>query len=405
MGAAATTAAAPLERAGKVVVHVPAGEGDTVGWFHQAGVPMVLLDADALAGWSGGRPGDRWVLRRRARVPVEPWPDAETVFADAGEALRAYERARAHLREKLPGAVLRDARAETTLLDPEGAHAETFAQGDAEVAWISVDRITEALLLATTTEMARGVTVDGRRGLCFRPVGEDGSVALSLSGAAGPEALALYALPEPGDDPVEPLFTGRWKPQGDPIPVDFASGVAVVLWAAVPGEGVRHALGDDDPRAALERLLGARHHAVVPTRWDAAAGGPVVMAVRARPGRWEARLYTSGSGAVASRCLALHHVEAPEWVPGVAATAPATLSDRFLQGGDDDPVLLPGERYAKLSEIVSLMRRAKQGPRKEFLESEGLDGAALGDILGRFARALAAHPEHTKAFSRAMRNG
>lgn len=396
---------APPERAGRVVVNVPAAEGDAVGWFHQAGVPLLLLDADALARWTGGRPGDRWVLRRRARVAVEPWPDADAVFDDAGEALRAYERSRAHLRERLPGAVLRDARAETTLLDAERAHAETFAQGDSEVAWISVDRSTEALLLATSTEMAAALSVDGRRAVSFRPVGDDGSLAISPGGASGADAVALYALPEPGDDPVEPLYTGRWRQHGEPLVVDLPSGVGVLLWATVPGEAVRHALGDDDLRASIERVLDGNAFAPLPTRWDAVAGGPVAMAFRARPGRWEAKLYTSGSGAVASRCLALHHVEAGEWVPGTAPTASTKLTDRFMEGGDDDPVLLPGERYARLSEIVSLMRRAKKGPRKEFLEAEGIDGAALGDILGRFARALAAHPEHTRAFSRAMRNG
>lgn len=392
------------ERLGRVMVSVPAGEGDPIGWFHQAGVPLLLVDRDALSGWSGGRPTERWLLRRHSRVAVEPWPKTETVFDRAEVALRAYELTRAHLRDKLPGATVRDSRAETTLLDPLGAHAETFAQSGSDVAWISLDRVTEALLLARATEMATGLSLQGCRAVSFRPVGDDASVALASHTESTATNILLYALPEPGDDPVEPLCTGRWVTETEPLTVDLPSGVALALWAAVSGEALAEALGVGLP-AEIDKALGAAPFVALPTRWNGPAQGPVAMALRVHPGRWQARLYTQGSGAATARCLSLHHVDFPEWVPGQVSSTKTSMQDRFVEGGGDDPVFFPGERYETLSDIVGLMRRVKKGPRKECLESEGLDGESLGELLGRFAKELVKHPEHTKAFSRAMRNG
>lgn len=398
---------------GPIALSSQTPSGDTVAAFHDDGVPLVVVDASVVTWWRGAQVGDLWVLRRQARVDVGPWPETGWIFRGAVEARSAYQRTREHLQRALPGATIRDVRAEDPRLDPEGASAEVFSRDGAEVAWISCDRTTDALTLAQMADPVTAFELGGARSLGLRGGGGRVSVAAVRGGDGQTEGVVLGAFRKAPADVMAALRTGPWAPVtlAAPLSVDAATGTLVLLWGAVAGAGLFDDADRDSVTAKLQRLLGGKGSAEVSTARDLFAGGAVCRALRVVAGTYELTLWAREDGDASGHCAVLTHprVTTP-WRPGpvVAAKAKspyaALLSDED-DGAGDDPEVFPGERYPRFSDYARLMAKLKAGSDQpmDVLADERLEPSALGDVVERWMGYLAKKPELMPRLMRGLR--
>jgi hypothetical protein len=72
------------------------------------------------------------------------------------------------------------------------------------------------------------------------------------------------------------------------------------------------------------------------------------------------------------------------------------------QGGDPDPVVFPGQKLAKLSDYVGLMKGMQTGDMQGALKRYGLDMTSYGQAAAQWGNRLAADPVLNAKFSAMM---
>jgi hypothetical protein len=395
---------------GPVAVSSQTPSGDVVAAFHDDGIPLVVVDASVITWWRGAQVGDLWVLRRQARVEVGAWPETGWIFRSAAEARVAYQYTRDHLRRALPGAAVRDVRAEAPRLDPDGASAEVFLQDGAEVAWISCDRTTDALTLAQMADPLSSFDLGGIRTLGLRGSGGRVHVA-AVRGADGQnDGVVLGTFRKAPADVMGALRGGRWSPVALPAPlaVDATTGTLVLLWGAVAGAGLFDDADRDAVTARLQRLLGAKLAAEVSTARDLFAGAAVCRALRVVAGAYDVTLYAREEDGATAHCAVLTHPRAAAWRPGPTAAAKQPGAFAALLSGEaagDDPEVFPGELYPRFSDYARLMGKLKAGAERplDVLVEERLEPEVLGQVVERWMAHLAKKPELFPVLMRQLR--
>lgn len=382
-------------RVGPLRAGVVTPSHDRVGVRHDQGVPVIALDARMLPRWRGAEPGEPWELRRRAAggLGVEPWPEPESIVRGEEAAREAYQRCRRHLLAAAPELTARDARAtDAALLCPDEAWSEAFARGGEEVAWLSVDRSTEALALARRVTLTAPVALpEGLRGAAWRPGDAALQCAVVTSAMGEPDGVAVVAGMPSGQTFAGEL-AGRWERPTEAVTevVDVASGWLVLAWARASGRCVAEAVaahGEEGWMAAC--LQGARAAVSLPTGLEAQAGGAVAWLLRVRPGTWRVTHHHGTLGDVRLQCLVLAHAASEGWQPAAALHDPAPR-DSAPDGAPRDREVFPGQAVARVSEYVRMVRglRADQAKRKETLAALGLELGDFGAVMQRWSRAM-----------------
>ena len=75
------------------------------------------------------------------------------------------------------------------------------------------------------------------------------------------------------------------------------------------------------------------------------------------------------------------------------------------QGGDADPVVFPGQKLAKLSDYVGLMKAMQTGDMNGALRKYGLDMGSYMQASQAWGIKLAADPMLTQKFGKMMAGG
>jgi hypothetical protein len=386
--------AAPA-RVGPLRAGVVTPSHDRVGVRHDQGVPVIALDARMLPRWRGAEPGEPWELRHRAvgDLGVEPWPEPESIVRGEEAAREAYQRCRRHLLAAAPELTARDARAtDAALLSPDEAWSEAFARGGEEVAWLSVDRSTEALSLARRVTLTAGVALpEGLRGAAWRPGDAALQCAVVTSAMGEPDGVAVVAGMPSGQTFAGEL-AGRWERPTATVTevVDVASGWLVLAWARASGRCVAEAVGAHGEEGWMAACLqGARAAVALPTGLEAQAGGAVAWLLRVRPGTWRVTHHHGTLGDVRLQCLVLAHAASEGWQPAATLHDPAPR-DSAPDGALRDREVFPGQPVARVSEYVRMVRglRADQAKRKETLAALGIELGDFGAVMQRWSRAM-----------------
>jgi hypothetical protein len=71
-------------------------------------------------------------------------------------------------------------------------------------------------------------------------------------------------------------------------------------------------------------------------------------------------------------------------------------------GGDPDPVVFPGQRVARLSDYVGIMKGMQTGNMMGALSQYGLDMMSYGSVATAWGAKMAADPTLTEKFNRMM---
>ncbi len=382
-------------RVGSLRAGVVTPSADRVGIRHDQGIPVIAMDARAFPRWRGSEPGDTWVLRRQAiaDLGVEPWPVPATTMTGEDAAKDAYDRCRRHLLSAVRGLTAKDTR-ETNegLMVPDAAWSECFLRGEQEVAWLSVDRATEALGLASRVGVTAEMPLtDGLRGVAWRPADEALQCAIVTSTMGEPDGVAVVAGLPSGQTFVGEL-PGRWEHRTASVGgiLDVASGWLVLSWARVSGRCVGDLVAAHGDEAWMAACVEDERAAVsLSTGLEAQAGGPVTWLVRVRPGTWRVSHHYATVGAERAQCLLLTHSASTGWRPA-AALHDAPPRDSMPDVTPSDREVFPGQAVARVSEYVLMVRglRADRAKRKETLAALGIDLGDFGEVMQRWTRAM-----------------
>jgi len=85
-----------------------------------------------------------------------------------------------------------------------------------------------------------------------------------------------------------------------------------------------------------------------------------------------------------------------------AALAQAQAAAARGPQGDPDPVVFPGQRVAKLSDYVGIMKRMQTGDMMGALGAYGLDMMSWGQVASSWGTKMAADPNLTQKFAAMM---
>lgn len=383
-------------RVGSLRAGVVTPSTDRVGIRHDQGIPVVAMDARAFPRWRGSEPGDTWVLRRQAiaDLGVEPWPVPATTMTGEDAAKDAYDRCRRHLLSAVRGLAAKDTR-ETNegLMVPDAAWSECFLKGEQEVAWLSVDRATEALGLASRVALTAEMPLtDGLRGVAWRPGDEALQCAIVTSTMGEPDGVALVAG-VPSGQTFSGELPGRWEHHTGSVGgiVDVASGWLVVSWARVSGRCVGELVATHGEDAWMAACVEDERAAVsLPTGLESQAGGPVAWLVRVRPGTWRVAHHYGTVGDERAQCLLLTHSASAGWGPSATLHEPPPRDSMPADAGPSDREVFPGQPVARVSEYVRMVRglRADRAKRKETLSSLGIELGDFGEVMQRWTRAM-----------------
>lgn len=382
-------------RVGALRAGVVTPSSDRVGVRHDQGIPVVAMDARAFPRWRGAEPGDTWMLRRQATpdLGVEPWPVSATTLTGEDAAKDAYDRCRRHLLAVARGLAARDTRESNEgLMVPEAAWSECFLRGDQEVAWLSVDRATEALALAARVGLTAEVPlIDGLRGAAWRPGDEALQCAIVTSTMGEPDGVALVAGLPSGQDFAGEL-PGRWEHPTASVSgiLDVASGWLVVAWGRASGRCVGDAVAAHGEEGWMASCVEDERAAVaLPTGLEAQAGGPAAWLLRVRPGTWRVSHHHGAAGDERAQCLVLAHTASTGWQPAATLHDPAPRDSIPVDGARDREVF-PGQPVARVSEYVLMVRglRADRAKRKETLAALGIELSDFGEVMQRWTRAM-----------------
>jgi len=353
--------------------------------LHDTGVPLVVADAGVAPWWRGAQP-TVWALRQATRPSLGVAPQEMRLFATEAEALAAYAEARAALGRAVSGLQARDARGDAPRLAPGSAKAEAFVQGADEVAWLSVDQVSDALALAAMTPELHAFTLGAGGGLGIRSSGKPLQVALRRHEGAV-DGVVLADLGDAAPEALAGLVAGRWEARStDATSIDLPSGVALVFWGAVAGSALAGGVAAEAGIAAVTRGLAGRDVGALATAFDLFAGGSLAYAMRLRPGRYRVELFRAAEGA--GRCVVLTHGESGPWRPGQRGAAsvagPVSL---------DDPEVLPGTSHPRVSDFGRLLQRLRRGERAVVLAQEGLDEDAADTVQLAWLGAIGDDPD------------
>lgn len=382
---------------------------DRVGLRHDQGIPVMAMDALAFARWRGAEPGERWVLRRGAapELRVDPWPVPEGAFASERAAKEAYERCRHRLLSVAPGLTARDARStDEGLLDPEAASSERFVRGAEEVAWLRLDRTTDALELADLVGFTAEVSLpEGLRGAAWRPGDPALQCAIVTSTMGEPDGVVVVAG-MPGGQSFAGELPGRWERHTGSVAhsVDVTSGWLTLAWARASGRCVA-ALAEERGEAGWMAACveDERAAASLPTGLESQAGGPVAWLLRVRPGTWRLTHHHGTLGETRVQCFVLSHSAAAGWRPSAELHSPVAR-DSAPDGVARDREVFPGQPVGRVSEYVRMVRglRGDRVKRKEALASLGIELADFGEVMQRWSRAMMEDHALGREVARAM---
>ena len=161
----------------------------------------------------------------------------------------------------------------------------------------------------------------------------------------------------------------------------------------------------------MANLIGQNLAHPLPTPFDGDAPGPVAWAIRVRPGSYRValRFLETPDGISA---MALSHADAPALFPDMAVAPPqqnlqvaaqaaqaAQAQIAAGQGGDDDPLVFPGQPLARLSDYVRLMKGMQTGDMDGALRRAGLTMAGYGAAAQAWGMRMASDPVLTAKFS------
>ena len=382
---------------------------DHVGVRHDQGVPLVAMDARMFPRWRGAEPVDLWVLRQQAvaGLGVEPWPVAAGTLSGEDSARDAYDRCRRHLVGLVRGLDVKDTRATNEgLMVPDTAWSECFLRDGKEVAWLSVDRGTEALSLAGRVGLAAEFSLpDGVRGAAWRPGDEALQCAVVTSTMGEPDGVAVVTGLPAGQTFAAEL-PGRWEhaTEGVALTVDVPSGWLVLSWARVSGRAVADRVAAHGESGWMPSCVsGDAAFGAVPTGLEAQAGGPVAWVLRERPGTWRVTHHHGASGDARAQCLVLQHVSATPWRPAQSLHAPAPRDEAATAVAVDREVF-PGVAVPRVSDYVRMVRglRGDAARRRETLAALGIDLGGFGEVMQRWTRAMMADHDLGREVARAM---
>ena len=85
-----------------------------------------------------------------------------------------------------------------------------------------------------------------------------------------------------------------------------------------------------------------------------------------------------------------------------AMAAAARAQAAVATAGDDDPVIFPGAKVARLSDYVAIMKGMQRGDMMGALSRYGLDIMAWGSVAAQWGRRLASDPALTARFTKLL---
>jgi hypothetical protein len=382
----------------------------------QAGLVLVAADARAFASFRGGTPQGEWVVTRKKMVDVglDPWPNTGWRFNDEASARNAYQTLRNHVLSKLPGVEPRDDRSPQKRLLDASAWGETFHWQGQDVLFMSCDQSTEGKLLQGMTDRLKAFKIQGNG-----PVAASYNTQISphvVGITTGEGGLAEHVLTAftPGDE-NELVAAGLPNSDQDTEPFDLPvpSGILILAWGRLDGAGFAAQAQGQDVLNVFHNLIGNRVAAPLPTPWDGAAPGAYAWGIRVRPGTYRCalRFLETEQGISA---MALSHVEAQQLWPDMAAGPQPMNQQQVSQhiaagqaaqqqiaaggGGDPDPLVFPGQRLARLSDYVRLMKAMQTGDMNGALRAAGLDMASYGTAAGQWGMKMASDPVLTAKY-------
>jgi hypothetical protein len=361
----------------------------------QAGLVFVAADAAAFVKFRGGTPQGEWVISRNklADVGLDPWPNTGWRFNDEAAARNAYQTLRNHVLAKLPGVQPRDDRTpQKRLIDPN-AWGESFNWQGNDVLFMSCDQSTEGKLLQAMTDRLESFDIKGTDSVGAAYNTQIAPHVVGITTGQGGLAEHVLAAFTPGD---ENELVAAALPDSDqdtePFDLPVPSGILILAWGRVDGAAYLAQAQGQDPVQYFHNLIGNRVAAPLPTPWDGAAPGAYAWGIRVRPGDYSCalRFLETEQGISA---MALSHPEAQQLWPdmieeednSVAAGQAAQAQIAAGAGGDPDPLVFPGQRIARLSDYVRLMKAMQGGDMNGALRAAGLDMMSYGTVAGAWA--------------------
>lgn len=371
----------------------------------QAGLVFVAADARAFAGFRGGTPQGEWIVARKklADAPLDPWPNTGWRFQDEASARNAYQAMRNHVLSKLPGVQPRDDRTPQKRLLDASAWGETFQWQGNDVLFLSCDQTTEAKVLQMTTDRLGSFKIKGTGDKAASYNTQISPHVVGITTGQGGLAEHVLAAFTPGD---ESALVAAGLPDSDqdtePFDLPVPSGILVLAWGRVDGAALTQG---QDPVQVLHNMIGNRVAGPLQTPWDGAAPGAYAWGIRVRPGTYRCalRFLETEEGISA---MALSHVEAQQLWPDmgggmqqqIAAGQAAQQQVAAGAGGDPDPLVFPGQRLARLSDYVRLMKAMQTGDMNAALRAAGMDMASYGTAAGAWAMKMANDPVLTAKY-------
>lgn len=386
----------------------------------QAGLVFVAADAHAFAAFRGGTPQGEWIVARKklADAPLDPWPNTGWRFQDEASARNAYQAMRNHVLSKLPGVAPRDDRTPQKRLLDASAWGETFQWQGEDVLFLSCDQTTEAKILQMTTDRLGSFKIKGTQATAAAYSTQIAPHVVGITTGQGGLAEHVLVAFTPGDEnalvaAALPNSEQDTKPFDLPVP----SGLLVVAWGRIDGATLTQG---QDAAAAIHAMIGNRVAGPLPSQWDGAAPGAYAWGIRVRPGTYRCalRFLETEQGISA---MALSHPEAqPLWPDMGGGVQP--LNQQQLQqhvgnaqgaqqqvaaggGGDPDPVVFPGQRLARLSDYVRLMKGMQGGDMNGALRAAGLDMASYGVAASQWGMKMAQDPVLTAKYMAMLQKG
>jgi hypothetical protein len=403
----------PIELIGAIFNYAEQEEGTPAELAQSEGLTFVAMDARAFSAFRGGALGDEWVVSRKLNgefPELNGWPDTGWRFQDEKKAKDAYQKMRAHVMAKLPGAEAQDDRGpERRLHDPEHASGEAFVIDGEEALYLSCDRATEARILEMLTDRLEAYSTRGAAPQKYASYSTQ--IAPHLIGVGGDGDLAEHVVVAftPADEQAliaAGLTESVRETDLKPFQLEIPSGILVIAWGRIDGAAY--------PEAAIVEQLGENSAGPLATPLDDASDGPLAWAIRVRPGTYAVALRWLQTEEGIS-AMALSHVEAkPLWAdqfPRRAAPAPkpaaanaqnaAAMMQQAMAaqaalagggGGDPDPVVFAGQPLAKLSDYVKLMKGMQAGDMMGALNAAGIDMMGYGQAAGAWGTKMATDP-------------
>ncbi len=388
---------------------------------HQ-GTVFVALDARLHARFSGGTPVGEWIVSRRVNGdwPLDPWPNTGWRFSDEASARAAYQTMRQHVLSRLHGAQPHDDRSPARgLVDPSSAWGEAFYVQGQEALYLSCDRGTEAKVLTSITDRLESFEIAGSNGgegavystqtaphLVAITTGQGGLIEHLLVAFTPANELQAVAAGLPGSD----LDT-------EPFEIDVPSGILVLSWGRLDGRGWTAQAPGQDPAAIIAHQIGNTVARPLPTPWTTTPDAPHAWGLRVRPGRYIVGLRFLETAQGISGMAMSHTQAAPLWpdlVGESAAAAPPNLAAAAAAshaaaaqiaagaGGDEDPLVFPGQRLARLSDYVRLMKGMQRGDMNGALQAAGMDMASYGAAAGAWGMRMSQDPVLMNKFTAMM---